>query len=101
MQVLQALQLAETWKLVQAGKVKQDVYDKLMALHGHSMSPAPASLSSQPDDHSEGPNPASAAFKQAQELNEIAQKHHQNIMIDWKRGYVLGFAAMIMAANPI
>ena len=37
--VLQALQLAETWKLVQAGKVKKEVYEKLMALHGHSMSP--------------------------------------------------------------
>ena len=34
--VLQALQLAKTWKLVQAGKVKSEVYDQLLALHGNA-----------------------------------------------------------------
>ena len=32
----------------------------------------------------------SAAFKEAQAFKELAQKHHRDIMIHWKHGYILG-----------
>ena len=54
--------------------------------------------SAQSDNRPEGPNPDGAAFKEAQQLNELAQKHHQNIMIDWKLGYILGSVHSRMAA---